>query len=488
MMRAVALGSGRSIRRSLVPRRNILGPTSLAPDSLRDGESAGASPSLFPGQAEIATRSFSSVSLNNGLALIKVSNVGPHFNNQRRSLFGWGKAKDKAVENLNESAPVASESNLGGTGVAADATKHGDADQTVFSTGSDPVADQAPSSVESSPSFSPSFGSSPIQPEEEVLKAASAASDAASKLEGLDWSQDFSWYWPPDQVIELINYVQVTTGWSYAAVIASLTMCIRVVAFPLFVKAQQNSARMAHMKPEMDILKAKIDALGSQADSDTQMKAGLEMRALFKKFDCNPMKSLIVPLVQMPMFISMFVGLRKMPDYFPNELSTGGIWWFPDLTAADPMYIMPIASGIMFIGMVELGKEQMLANNRQQGEIFLNVFRAMGVVVTVATINFPAAIFCYWMPNNSVSALQAMAFNNPTFRRALGIWDLPAPVPGQEAKGIVETIQGAMTPSKAQSEEERIKLHNERMERRNTGRRVDAAGRKRRKGRRNNQS
>lgn len=36
--------------------------------------------------------------------------------------------------------------------------------------------------------------------------------------------------------------------------------------------------------------------------------------------------------------------------YLPvPSLQTGGLWWFPDLTAADPFYILPIAvTGTMF--------------------------------------------------------------------------------------------------------------------------------------------
>eukprot|EP00566_Odontella_aurita_P012368 CAMPEP_0113534954 /NCGR_PEP_ID=MMETSP0015_2-20120614/5432_1 /TAXON_ID=2838 /ORGANISM="Odontella" /LENGTH=490 /DNA_ID=CAMNT_0000434145 /DNA_START=151 /DNA_END=1623 /DNA_ORIENTATION=+ /assembly_acc=CAM_ASM_000160 len=488
-MRAVTLGSGKSLRCSLLVRNNLLGHSSLALDSLRDGEKRESECPGSPDHFGNATRAFSSVVINNASNL-KISTTSHYFDDQRRTLFGWGKGKGKNVEDTSESVTSASGTSASGTSGGDEnfgpgAAQSSDADQTVFSTGSDETAAQALSAVESSPSFAPSFGSSPIKPEDEVLKAAADVAGVAEKLEGLDWSQDFCWYYPQDHVVDLVNYVHMTTGWSYAVVVAALTCGIRLAAFPLFVKAQQNSSRMAHMKPEMDLLKARVEALGSQGDSNAQMQMGLEMRALFKKYDCNPLKALIVPLVQMPVFMSMFLGLRKMPDYFPNELSTGGAFWFPDLSAADPTWVMPIASGLMFVGMVELGKEQMLANNREQGELFLNVFRVMGVVVTAATINFPALIFCYWMPNNSLSVVQAIVFKNDTLRRNLGIWDLPHPVPGQEPKGIVETLQGAIKPSKTQTEEERINAHNERIDRRNTGRRKAVAGRKGRKGRRN---
>lgn len=58
-------------------------------------------------------------------------------------------------------------------------------------------------------------------------------------------------------------------------------------------------------------------------------------------------KSLIC--FQAPVFISFFIALRKMAYLPVPSLQTGGFLWFPDLTAADPFYILPLAvTGTMF--------------------------------------------------------------------------------------------------------------------------------------------
>lgn len=46
---------------------------------------------------------------------------------------------------------------------------------------------------------------------------------------------------------------------------------------------------------------------------------------------------------QAPVFISFFIALRKMAYLPVPSLQTGGLLWFPDLTAADPFYILPLA-------------------------------------------------------------------------------------------------------------------------------------------------
>lgn len=52
---------------------------------------------------------------------------------------------------------------------------------------------------------------------------------------------------------------------------------------------------------------------------------------------------------QAPVFISFFIALRKMAYAPVPSMQTGGLWWFTDLTLADPYYILPIAvTGTMF--------------------------------------------------------------------------------------------------------------------------------------------
>lgn len=52
---------------------------------------------------------------------------------------------------------------------------------------------------------------------------------------------------------------------------------------------------------------------------------------------------------QAPIFVSFFIALRKMAYLPVPSMQTGGMLWFPDLTAADPFYILPLAvTGTMF--------------------------------------------------------------------------------------------------------------------------------------------
>ncbi len=321
--------------------------------------------------------------------------------------------------------------------------------------------------------------------QENASATVDAASATASTVQtALPW--DPHWYNLADQAINVINGFHDISHLNYALSIFGVTCIARVFLFPVFVKGQKTQSRMAHMQPELTALKSRIDSLGSDIDRETQIKYGMQMKALFRKYDCNPLNAMIVPFVQAPFFMSMFFGLRKMPDYFPEELSTGGIWWFVDLTATDPYYILPSLSALSFFIMIENGKEQMMATNPAQGEVMLNIFRGMSVVMFPVACGFSTGLLCYWVTNNTITLMQSVAFHNATVRKKLGIWDPPKPVPGAAPpKGFMESIQDAAGKMQGtvQSEEQKIESHNQAIENKKEAAKRSKASRVRRDGR-----
>jgi YidC/Oxa1 family membrane protein insertase len=296
---------------------------------------------------------------------------------------------------------------------------------------------------------------------DKIFQEQEIANAAADTVAQETWTP--VWYNCADQAVHGLNAVRDLSGLGYGESIVLATVLVRLALFPLFVKLQRNSARMAHMQPEMQALKKKMDSLGSNVDQETQMKFGLQMRALMKKYDCNPFSSLLAPIVQIPVFMGMFFGLRKMPQYFGPDMSNEGILWFHDLTAYDPYYVLPVASAMTMLASVEMNKAQMVATNPGHGQFLVNAFRSMSIVMVPAIATFPASLNLYWLVNNTFTAVQAWLFQNKKVRKALGIWEMPKPVPGMpKPKGILEAIENVI--NRKPTEGELIKSHNEAVE------------------------
>jgi YidC/Oxa1 family membrane protein insertase len=277
---------------------------------------------------------------------------------------------------------------------------------------------------------------------------------------------DPKWWNLADQAVNAVNFVNDVSGLSYAASILVVTCTIRAVILPLAIRGQRASSRMAHLQPELAMLKQRYEALGTPSQAE-QKAFAKNMQALFKRYEVTPFAALATPLIQAPMFIGMFFGMKKLPDIFPEACANGGLWWFADLTVPDPTYILPIACGISFIATIESGKDQMIDSNPTHGPMIVNAFRAMAVVMIPVITSFPAAMLCYWVPNNFITMIQSMALRNSFVKEQFGIWDRPKPMPGQATDaGFQETMTKLVKQVKGEptTEKEKIDRHNKEIE------------------------
>ena len=205
--------------------------------------------------------------------------------------------------------------------------------------------------------------------------------------------------------------------------------------------------------------------MGDKIDQQSQVQYANQTKALFKKYNCNPVASIAAPLASAPIFMSMFFALKGAPEIFLDLLSTGGILWFTDLTAADPYCVLPVLSAVSFLGMTEIGKDQMMGSDPERGRIMINVFRAITIGMVPLTMNFNAAVFCYWTTNNAFSFLQSVTLKQPAVRKYFGIWEPPKAVPGQATGSIMDEFKKLTQKKKKKEEptalaEDRIKAHN----------------------------
>merc|ERR1711872_751494 len=106
---------------------------------------------------------------------------------------------------------------------------------------------------------------------------------------------------------------------------------------------------------------------------------------------------LITPLVQGPLFLSFFLALRKMAETPVPSFTTGGAFWFPDLTLADPQHILPIVCASTMLLAVELGMNEMGVEMNNQQKFVKYLMRGMCAVMVPIAWTFPTATVTYWV-------------------------------------------------------------------------------------------
>ena len=174
---------------------------------------------------------------------------------------------------------------------------------------------------------------------------------------------------------------------NYGFAIILLTICIKLLFWPLTQKSYKSMKGMQTLQPEMKKLREKY--------GHDKQKLNKEMMTFYKENKVNPMGGCLPMVIQIPVFFALYrvllgsIELRHAPFML----------WIADLSAKDPYYVTPLIMGVtMFL------QQKMTPTNMDptQAKIML----LMPVVFTFMFLNFPAGLVLYWLTNNLLTILQ----------------------------------------------------------------------------------
>lgn len=139
--------------------------------------------------------------------------------------------------------------------------------------------------------------------------------------------------------LEVIN---ITSGlpWFWTLVAGSIFW--KAVLFPLSVKGLQNSARMLPLQPFILKGQKEVEAARAKGDKLAMQRAGVKMRKVYSDAGVNLLYTALVPLIQVPITLGTFFGVKKMCDLPLLQLANSGLDILPDLTVPDPYMILPV--------------------------------------------------------------------------------------------------------------------------------------------------
>lgn len=108
----------------------------------------------------------------------------------------------------------------------------------------------------------------------------------------------------------LSKFMDPKSGWTWALAIVLLTVLIRTLLIPLFIKQIRSSRNMQLLTPKLQALREKY--------GHDQARLGQETMKLYKEEGVNPAASCLPLLLQMPIFISLFWVLRDGANNIPR--------------------------------------------------------------------------------------------------------------------------------------------------------------------------
>ncbi len=221
----------------------------------------------------------------------------------------------------------------------------------------------------------------------------------------------------------LFTFVGIGGGWAWALSIVGLTVIVRIVLIPLFVKQIHASRRMQLIQPELQKIQAKYRG---KTDPDSRQAMTQESMQLYKRTGTNPFSSCMPILLQSPFFFALFTVLNNLKgiaegnhapigpitpqvaadiessNIFGASLSSAFIGATDAATRIVTVVLIILMSVTTFTTQRQLMRKNMpdaaLDNPfMKQQKIILYL---MPVFFAVSGVNFPIGVLLYWLTTN----------------------------------------------------------------------------------------
>ncbi len=225
-------------------------------------------------------------------------------------------------------------------------------------------------------------------------------------LSKFDLVIDWGWfYWIVKPLFFLNDYFFKLAG-NYGVAIILITVCLRLVFFPLNNYAFRSMSRMKILQPEMARLK--------EIHKDDKMKLQQAIMQLYKKEGVNPVSGCVPILISIPFFFAIYkmlfvtIEMRHQPFF----------GWIKDLSEKDPTSIFNlfglipwappeflIIGGLPVLMGLTMWAQQKL-NPAPQDDIQKKIFMFFPIFLTVILAPFPSGLVLYWTANNILTMAQ----------------------------------------------------------------------------------
>ncbi|KAK9470590.1 60Kd inner membrane protein-domain-containing protein [Dipodascopsis tothii] len=284
--------------------------------------------------------------------------------------------------------------------------------------------------------------------------AATSASYQIGYLESIGLATN--WISPPSICQHILEYVHVYTGMPWWQTIICVAIGLKIAMFPLIVKSSDTTMRMARIQPETHRLTQELQESGGPSNTEAVQKY-LEGRNKVMADNGINMKWMMAPMANIPISLGMFFGIDAMCLHHVADLTTEGLYWFNDLSVADPYLGLQLITSSFYLLMARFGGETGI----QSSGLMKKVGYALPVVSVFVTMNFPAAVVLYFASTGFLSAIQSGLLRSAKFRSFLRIAPLlpaksiesaqsSASISSQ-AKIVIDTVKKVMEEQKKQS-------------------------------------
>lgn len=189
-------------------------------------------------------------------------------------------------------------------------------------------------------------------------------------------------------VVNILIWMHDRLNLAYGWVLVIFGILVRALLWPLNQRAMESSIRMQAVAP---LLKQVQDRYKNEPE-----RLQREMMKLYKEHNVNPLGGCLPMLLPMPVLFALFF-------VFANTIEFRGVpfLWLPDLSRADPYYIIPIIMGLSMFVLSKVGQIGVPPNPQAKTMLYF-----MPGFMTLLFLRFASGLNLYYAVSNIFSIPQ----------------------------------------------------------------------------------
>lgn len=230
----------------------------------------------------------------------------------------------------------------------------------------------------------------------------------------------YAWHW----LFDKIGFSGDLAGWAWALSIVGLTVVVRILLIPLFVRQIHSSRRMQLIQPEMQKIQKKYKG---KRDPESQKAQQAEIMDLYRRTGTNPFSSCLPILIQSPFFFALFQLLNnlkaqaegKAPAIGPitqqvaQQIESSTIFGaklsdsFVTANGNLNVQILTVVLIILMSATTFTTQYQLMRKNMPQAALDNPFAKQQKVLLylmplffAISGINFPIGVLIYWLTTN----------------------------------------------------------------------------------------
>jgi YidC/Oxa1 family membrane protein insertase len=189
-------------------------------------------------------------------------------------------------------------------------------------------------------------------------------------------------------VVNILIWMHDRLSLAYGWVLVIFGILVRALLWPLNQKAMESSIRMQAVAPL-------IKETQERYKSDPE-RLQREMMRLYKEHNVNPVGGCLPMLIPLPVLFALFF-------VFANTIEFRGVpfLWLPDLSRADPYYVIPAIMGLSMFVLSKVGQIGVPPNPQAKTMLYF-----MPVFMTLLLLRFASGLNLYYAVSNIFSIPQ----------------------------------------------------------------------------------